>query len=476
MAKSKRQKYIFSLIGAIIYQIGMSSITIMGLLNVYITSYIQLNQKWVTMHYGLFLQPISTLSSSISSPLGGYIENKIGFHYSIILSNIIFFIGIFGLYMTQNIWLCYFFFLIIGISCFSFNIPTKNLLFYVPEKKGFILAIINVGLQIFGSILIFIGEVIINKSGYSLKKDEKLYPQSIATNTPKFYIFQVICVPIFTLFSFLFIYIYDPSFENESNEEIENKFTSILEDGNKNSLSIQMINQETKTSDLKINENEDEEEKKKKDEKYSNDIKKAIRSNQFRLLCGIAFFISFLVIFVSLTFRIFGALIGIEGNTFKYLGFVIGISNIIVILIWGCLVDKIGSKIILKITSAGCVIVGIMLCFSLNNTILFILSISITTINIQGFISAINPHIMEIFTIKYSLEIGGLISLCSGINFVICSILSFIISLYYTTGEQLKTPYKIIYIVGSFLSFIGFILVYYESGEKFNFDDDDNKN
>ena len=61
----------------------MSSITIMGLLNVYITSYIQLNQKWVTMHYGLFLQPILTLSSSISSPLGGYIENKIGFHYSI---------------------------------------------------------------------------------------------------------------------------------------------------------------------------------------------------------------------------------------------------------------------------------------------------------------------------------------------------------------------------------------------------------
>ena len=180
--------------------------------------------------------------------------------------------------------------------------------------------------------------------------------------------------------------------------------------------------------------------------------------------------------FCLITFRIFGALIGIEGNTFKYLGFVIGISNIIVILIWGCLVDKIGSKIILKITSAGCVIVGIMLCFSLNSTFLFILSISITTINIQGFISAINPHIMEIFTIKYNLEIGGLISLCSGINFVICSILSFIISLYYTTGEQLKTPYKIIYIVGSFLSLIGFILNYYESGEKFNFDDDDNKN
>ena len=96
-------------------------------------------------------------------------------------------------------------------------------------------------------------------------------------------------------------------------------------------------------------------------------------------------------------------------------------------------------------------------------------------ININGFNSAINPHIMEIFTIKYTLEIGGFISFFAQITSIICSILSFIVSFYYTTGEELKTPYRVIYIIGTILSGIGFILNYYESGEKFNFDDDNDK-
>ena len=176
MAKTKRQKYIFSLIGTIIYQIVIGTISVLSSFNVYITSYIQLNQKWVTMHYGLFLQPILTLSSSISSPLGGYIENKIGFHYSIILSNIIFFIGIFGLYMTQNIWLCYFFFLIIGISNFSLKMPAKNVLFYAPNSKGIITAILAVVLSVFSSLFGFLGESIINEDSYTLKEEETIYP------------------------------------------------------------------------------------------------------------------------------------------------------------------------------------------------------------------------------------------------------------------------------------------------------------
>jgi MFS family permease len=170
MSKSKYQKYKSTLIGTIINIIGMSSIVVISSFNVYITSYIHIKQKWITMHYGLFLSPILTLCVTIANPIGGLIEKKIGFYYSLILSNIICLIGIFGLYLTQNIWLCYFFFLIIGFSCFSLNIPLKNITFYVPEKKGFINAVISVVLQISASIYGFLGEFIINKEGYSLKK------------------------------------------------------------------------------------------------------------------------------------------------------------------------------------------------------------------------------------------------------------------------------------------------------------------
>ena len=468
MSKSKYQKYKSTLTGTIIYLIGMASLVVISSLNVYIASYIHIKQEWVTIHYGLFLQPIFIFSMAIANPIGGLIENKIGFYYALILGNIICLIGIFGLYLTQNIWLCYFFFLIIGFSCFSLNIPLKNITFYVPEKKGFIGAVISVVLQISASIYGFLGEFIINKEGYSLKKEDKFYPDYIANNISKFYYIPIICVPFFTVFSFLFIYIYDPSFENE-NENIP------LNDGSINALTNPIISSESNIPTNNEKDENDEEKKKKEDEKYKKDIKKAIKSKQFWLLCGIAFCIGFLIRFVSITFRTFGALIGIDGNAFKYLGFAITFSTLISTPIWGCLVDKYGTKIILKITCAGCTILGVILYFSVNNNLFYLLCISISMINISGFSASINPHIMEIFTIKYTLEIGGLIGFFSGLNSIICSILSFIVSFYYTTGEELKTPYKVIYIIGTILSGIGFILNYYESGEKFNFDDNNDK-
>jgi hypothetical protein len=44
---------------------------------------------------------------------------------------------------------------------------------------------------------------------------------------------------------------------------------------------------------------------------------------------------------------------------------------------------------------------------------------------------------------------------------------------FYTNGPQLKIPYRIIYIIGFFLSAIGFVLTFIEKGEKFNFDDEE---
>ena len=132
------------------------------------------------------------------------------------------FYNIFGLYLIQNIWLCYLFLMIIGFSCFSLNIPTKNILFYYPEKKGFIGAVINLAIQISASIYNLIGEVIINKEGYSFKNNETYYPEKVAKNTPTFYFFQMIILPSLTLLSLLFIYVYDSSFDNENNVQIEN--------------------------------------------------------------------------------------------------------------------------------------------------------------------------------------------------------------------------------------------------------------
>ena len=120
-----------------------------------------------------------------------------------------------------------------------------------------------------------------------------------------------------------------------------------------------------------------------------------------------------------------------------------------------------------------CFISGVFLSLTINYTSIFSLFIAICIIILSGFMSAIRPYSMEIFSIKYTIEIGGLILFFPGLSGIICTIISFIVSFYYTTGEELKTPYRVIYIIGSILGLIGFCLNYYESGEKFNFDEEE---
>ena len=161
-----------------------------------------------------------------------------------------------------------------------------------------------------------------------------------------------------------------------------------------------------------------------------------------------------------------------KGDIFKVLTIVQALLILTFTPIWGCLIDQIGAKIILTINCCLCLILGILLIFSINFPFLYILSIGITVINVQGLNTAINTHILDIFTIKYSLEIGGLITLFIGLTGIISSILSFVISLFYTEKDELKTSYRIIYICGTIVVVIGLILNNFESGEKFNFDDD----
>ena len=89
----------------------------------------------------------------------------------------------------------------------------------------------------------------------------------IANNTSKFYYIPMICIPFFTLLSFLFIYIYDPSFENE-NENIP------LNDGSINALTNPIISSESNTPTNNEKDENDEEKKKKKMKNIKKILKK----------------------------------------------------------------------------------------------------------------------------------------------------------------------------------------------------------
>ena len=58
---------------------GLGYIFPLSNFSVYLTSYIHEKQKFVTMHYGLFLNLIFSFAMTIGRPIGGFLELKLGF-------------------------------------------------------------------------------------------------------------------------------------------------------------------------------------------------------------------------------------------------------------------------------------------------------------------------------------------------------------------------------------------------------------
>ena len=83
--------------------------------------------------------------------------------------------------------------------------------------------------------------------------------------------------------------------------------------------------------------------------------------------------------------------------------------------------------------------------------------------------TSINPHIMHVYGIEYTLEIGGVVGICHGIVNALGAIIAFIISKYYKTGEELQKPYKYLFFIGAILCIISFYLALYEGNDKFIF-------
>ena len=97
--KEKRKKYIFkgisSLISCIIHTFGYFSVWTLGNYVVYLISFRRHYNPNLTFSHGYFLFPIMNLALSLTAPIGGIIEDKIGGKKTIILSTLILCTGFF---------------------------------------------------------------------------------------------------------------------------------------------------------------------------------------------------------------------------------------------------------------------------------------------------------------------------------------------------------------------------------------------
>ena len=447
--KKKRTRYILSFIGTIIF--GMGGITSMGIsqYSVYITSYFHHKQVKIDMQYGNLIMPLLMLSQSLSGPFAGFIEKKIGLYLSLILSSLILEIDILLFINQTSVWFSFILIIFLGFSNgIGLPIPGRNLYFYYPKKRGLLGSLMTSCFILIGTSISVIGEKVINPEKYTLQKDEKFFPLEISKNYIKFYKYILFINPFLLLLALLLIKKYDPKYEDE-----------LVQEENINNTTSGEVN-ENKNQNKKILQ---------KDENYIKNIKTAIINKRLLRLIGITILTPFVMGFSRNTFRVYGALASFNGGVMQYSQLFTGFSNLFVGPIWGYINDKYKYEIIIKILCGGCMLQAILFTLFIKSNTIYLICIFFGSVIGSGFMSASNLHILRVYGIKYSLEIGGVIGIFGGIFNILNALLSFIISKYFHTGEELQFAYRFIYLAGIIICGIGFFLTFYENDEKFEY-------
>ena len=613
-----KNKFKSTIVGSLGIYFGFGYVLPMSYLSVYITSFIHIKQNFVNMHYGYFLNLILTLAMTFSVSFGGLLENKLGYTFTTLLGTIIIFISNFFFFKIQNIWICYFLTLLLGVGAgITTSLLGKNLTLYYPNKKGLIVSLFGMALILVAGLFLLIGEKIISPTGETLGENEEVYKPETAERTYLYFMLGFFTIPIGDIIFLLFAHEYKKPIEsdliipennneneniindNDKKEEQKENHPELINDEKeeekqnkeKNEEDEKIINGENKKEeeekqnlikneeekkeinevkeeekqileekeneqkeidDVKENEemkqnlekkekeivevNEEKEDEKEKidTEKKENDIneekedekekinsdkkeneqieinemkeedvklnidknedeqnndildtlfekekrkkkiKKIIKTFRFWKIATASFLLSFPISFMMTTGRTFGALIGIKGGALQFLTIAQGAGIIIVGPIFGILSDKKGPLLILRIASIVSILPGILLLFFIDNTVLYMISFVFIAIGLVARMVSFNPLLMEIYGIRESVILGGIINGIGKVGEVITVVAAFVISFKYQ-GNEIKTPYKIIFIVGSGCSLLSLILFLFESKKKYEYEEEMDK-
>jgi MFS family permease len=470
-----KSKHFSSVLGAFAAVFGFAFLLPLNNFSVYITSYINLKYEYITMHYGLFINLIFMFANTFSNSLGGYLENIIGFFPTIIVGFSIIFVANFIFIFQQNIWLCFFLSMILGIGAGVANsLFGKNIMLYVPDKKGLYSGILGFGVMIITAIFALSGEKIINFEGYTLKEDEQLYPEYIAKNTYIYFLIGEIFIPIGLIFTLLLTYEYNPE---ENQQEIKSQQENSPSESKKEKLVNTQDNQTPELTD---------EEKELKKVNSKKKVKQVIKTFRYWKISLISFLINIAISFMVNTGRTFGAIIGINGNALQFAGILQVLFVLILGPILGILVDKKGGLIILRIVSISCILPSILMTFFMENDFIFIMCFIIYVLDITGMMVSFGPFIMEVYGIQESVILGGIMNGLSKFGDVITTVAAFAFSLVCETKNEegkdisdktcLKQKYAIMYFISGICCCISSLLLFFEKKDKFIYDDDDAHN
>lgn len=426
-------KGISSIISSIIQFFNYYSIWTLGYSVIYLVSFRKNYNSKITHSYAYCYISLMNLSFRLTTPIGGYIEEKMGGKKTIVLSNFILCISFIIIYCSRSIYIDFFLMCLIGFGIgIGYNVTKKNACSFFMNRKSLICAIINFFPNILCFILIFYYEVfILNYDNIYPKIDKIFYEEKIFMNYQKVIIFQIKIIIFTGLGTFLLF------FKNNSNEALKFGFNEKIEDN------IKEVN----------NNNEIEKSKKKITKKIK--IQKALSDNRTVKL----------IIMVSLFFPMINL---INNDLLMDLHFYFifgGLYNLVACissLIFGLIGDIVQFRTLFTIISVLLACTSFLYTYYFNGEfILFIITILISLI-FNGFNIIFDSHIMKVYGMENYTEIWGIIRSPEAITEILGIVLNF-------TLERNSFIYKIIYGITGPLSLVSLGLGLFENEYKFDY-------
>ena len=438
--KKKKRKFILkgfsSLFACIINTFGYFSIWSLGNYIVYLISFRRYYNPSLTFSYGYFLIPIIYFTYSLTSPIGGTIENKLGGRKSIVLSYFILCISFSLMYFSKNIYIDYIimFFIGIGLSA-GISITKKNACSFFMNKKSLINGIVYL---IPGFLCFFLNIInekyILNPLSEGPTIENLYYDKKIFLNFQKLIIFEI-AILIFTCFLTLIFY-----FQNDPKETKQFGFESI----NENEYNIK----ERSANNLRQI----------KIAKYSN---RALR--QFLMI-----FLFFPTInFINNTWRPIGIYYKIDTYYLQLTTALYSLTGCIASIIFSLIGDRISFKFTFVFFAFCLSIISFCYPLSFKNDIFYICEVLITIFILRGYNIIIDPHIMKVYGIKNYIEIGGFVKASGGISEILCIIFVFYLENNFSGDKDFI--YKFMYIISGIFNLISLILGLFEGDEEFNY-------
>lgn len=493
---SKKKRFAVTFVSAVFFHLGSSSIFSLGNLNVYIISLCHYSaQDFVNLQYAIMLVPLFMFSLTLFIPIIGPIELKLGPRATILMGSVALTLNLVLLYFVRNIWLTYVFYFTLGFGYGAVAmVPNKNCCFFYPQSKAIINAFLMGIMTSITLVYNLVGEKIINPDGKPLNA-EGFYDKEVAEGVLLYYVILggvLVVTGIIGQICF-------KKFENDEEKEERSTLPDIERDEEAENFEENLVEEDSinkKMEELKdvrksvleynnINNsyaetNNEENDKatevsylnEQKSKTYKHDMKKVLKHHRIWMLAVISFCGTFSACYMSNTFRTFAPLTQNTESDAKFIQFMSVFNSLSLTIftpIFGILFNKIGFKVCIKLLSVIGLANSCMLMLFLADKVIYRIFNCVSAVLNSGFMTIINPHVMNIYGIKYTLELNGIILVLQNVGSLLGGVASFVFGLFFKTGGELIVPYKIVFAVGSFFSAVAFVLQFFESNEEFKF-------